>query len=65
MAREGGKELRDRGERELSVELRLNYKLFKCTNKHQVEVERTWSPGSFISMIGMSGTALASKCRSN
>ena len=45
LAREGGKELRDRGERELIVELRLNYKLFKCTNKHQVEVERTMVAG--------------------
>ena len=51
LAREGGKELRDRGERELIVELRLNYKLFKCTNKHQLEDEGPWSPASLIIRI--------------
>ena len=41
LAREGGKELRGRGERELIVELRLNYILFKYTNKHWLEDEGT------------------------
>ena len=39
LAREGGKELRDRWERELIVDLRLNYKLFKCTNKDRLKDE--------------------------
>ena len=47
LAREGGKELRDRGERELIVELRLNYKLFKYTNKHRLEDEGTMVAGVF------------------
>ena len=45
LALEGGKELRGRGERELIVELRLNYILFKYTNKHWLEDEGTMVTG--------------------
>ena len=33
----------------------INYKLFKCTNKHWLEDEGPWSPGSLIIRISMRG----------
>ena len=37
----------------------INYKLFKCTNKHWLEDEGPWSPGSLIIRIGIRGTISA------
>ena len=50
-----GKELREKGKgKKLSSS--DNYKLFKCTNKHQLEDEVPWLSGSLIIRIGMRGT---------
>ena len=63
LAREGRKELRDRGEGELNVELdKLRTNMSNVPTNISWRMRGGWSLGS---LIGVRGMVPASKCRSN